>query len=778
MDMLKSKEGLVGEIQALRSKLKGSRDQNSVLSDQLLLLQKECKNLLNSITTYEEANHKLSTQLARLNEKNIQLKKKLKQSIAACSDIKKQAENYISSIQARFYEQMSRFNTFVNNKRDSEEIETSYSLNSLNPPNTFQYDSPALSVSESSMALHDNEDIIMAYTQEIKEKQNEISALNRNFEQKSLDFESAKYNLLETKENYEKKILDKDRMISNLQQEIKILNEELALCSKIHVDESYGRSSEKDLATGRNMDYGAQMESLQYKIAGQSKKFDNYIRTIANLEKQVQLQMIKYSELETSYATLSENLQNAEMERTIASAAAGEAENRVAELESLKMQQARVINEQSYKLNILKHTDEASGNLVKLKEKIESLEKDNQLLLDSITFSQQQAEKIKQEHEVVIAKIQEEMQKKYENLEEIIMRKEDKIKELLTKIQDPEFSIGSEKILVFLVEEFKENSPEILIEKIKEIIMCNSSFQRIYEEIGEENFSLAYTKIKNIIAESKIISNYLENFSIPGKHMSEKLEYLSQLFNDYKSNNISSDFSSFFSGIGSTESFSSTISIPIDTEAKESLTRIIKDYSSNVLSLVTRISNSSQKVNSKLNALALKFQGKSFSEVYNERVLANQIRDYEITTVNECSEIDDDSLSEDLDLKVEMSAKRIKELTEEIKVLKNTCENKEDMIHHLTMKSENLQKDKERKLRECSQLEMRVAELENDIKVNKETYEIADKRKASMITTLEHRISSMKKEYDALKSSIVSEKDELFDHIIRIEQESKSQILW
>ena len=567
-------------------------------------------------------------------------------------------------------------------------------------------------------------------------------------------------------------------MISNLQQEIKILNEELALCSKIHVDESYGRSSEKDLATGRNMDYGAQMESLQYKIAGQSKKFDNYIRTIANLEKQVQLQMIKYSELETSYASLSENLQNAEMERTIASAAAGEAENRVAELESLKMQQARVINEQSYKLNILKHTDEASGNLVKLKEKIESLEKDNQLLLDSITFSQQQAEKIKQEHEVVIAKIQEEMQKKYENLEEIIMRKEDKIKELLTKIQDPEFSIGSEKILVFLVEEFKENSPEILIEKIKEIIMCNSSFQRIYEEIGEENFSLAYTKIKNIIAESKIISNYLENFSIPGKHMSEKLEYLSQLFNDYKSNNISSDFSSFFSGIGSTESFSSTISIPIDTEAKESLTRIIKDYSSNVLSLVTRISNSSQKVNSKLNALALKFQGKSFSEVYNERVLANQIRDYEITTVNECSEIDDDSLSEDLDLKVEMSAKRIKELTEEIKVLKNTCENKEDMIHHLTMKSENLQKDKERKLRECSQLEMRVAELENDIKVNKETYEIADKRKASMITTLEHRISSMKKEYDALKSSIVSEKDELFDHIIRIEQESKSQILW
>ena len=50
--MLKSKEGLVAEIQLLRGKLKNSRDQNSVLSDQLLLLQKECKNLLNSIKNF------------------------------------------------------------------------------------------------------------------------------------------------------------------------------------------------------------------------------------------------------------------------------------------------------------------------------------------------------------------------------------------------------------------------------------------------------------------------------------------------------------------------------------------------------------------------------------------------------------------------------------------------------------------------------------------------------------------------------------------------------
>ena len=47
-----------------------------------------------------------------------------------------------------------------------------------------------------------------------------------------------------------------------------------------------------------------------------------------------------------------------------------------------------------------------------------------------------------------------------------------------------------------------------------------------------------------------------------------------------------------------------------------------------------------------------------------------------------------------------------------------------------------------------------------------------------MIKSLESRINTMKKDYETLKNSIVSEKDELFDHIIRIEQESKNQVAW
>ena len=211
MDLLKSKEGLIEEVKSLRSKLQSSREQNSVLSDQLLLLQKECKNLLNSISGYEETNHKLSSQVARLNEKNIHLKKKLKQAVTACSDIKKQAESYISSIQSRFYEQMSK----MRSSRGGEDTDASCSLSAYNHSSPFKYDSPAISVSErendSSIARFDSEEIIMAYTQEIRDKQTEISALTKNLETKTLDLENFKMNMKTLRDNFEKRIADKDR---------------------------------------------------------------------------------------------------------------------------------------------------------------------------------------------------------------------------------------------------------------------------------------------------------------------------------------------------------------------------------------------------------------------------------------------------------------------------------------------------------------------------------------------------------------------------------------
>lgn len=439
MDMLKNKETPGSEIQILRNKLKNTRDQNSILSDQLQLLQKECKDLLSSISTYEEVNHKLSSQVSKLNEKNTQLKKKLRQSITACSDIKKQAEAYISSLQTRFYEQMARTSTLVTNKKDSEEIETSYSVNSFNQPGSFRCDSPAISVSErendSSIARFDSEEIILAYTQEIKDKQTEISNLNKNLERKTVDIEDIKLKFSNFKENYEKKIQEKERLIYNYQQEIKSLKEELG--NKRLSNESFGNKLSQSVNTKEinslkniNEDYSSQIESLQAKLNNQSKKFENYIRTIANLEKQIQLQMIKYSELENSYKGVCETAQNTEADKKVL-------ENKLAELEMLKIQQAKVINEQSAKINN-KSGDEGLAYINLLKTQLEDLKEDNKKLLEANEHIQEYGNNIKKIKENEIKAIHQEMNTKFIEIQQEIQEKNEEIFELTEKLTKSE----------------------------------------------------------------------------------------------------------------------------------------------------------------------------------------------------------------------------------------------------------------------------------------------------------------------------------------------------
>ena len=794
MDMLKSKEGLVAEIQLLRGKLKNSRDQNSVLSDQLLLLQKECKNLLNSISTYEDSNHKLITQVARLNEKNLQLKKKLKQSISACSDIKKQAEGYISSIQSRFYEQMSRVNTFVNNKKDTEENETSNSFTSLSPQTPFRYDSPAISVSErendSSIARHDNEEIILAYTQEIKDKQTEISMLSRNLEQKNYDYENFKSNYQGLKDNYEKRIAEKDRIIFNLQQEVQNLNEEISNYQKSNKDvleiNKLGQSMSERKLQGHKQNIEeshTQIESLQLKVSNQAKKFDNYIRTIANLEKQVQLQIIKYSELEASNKNTIDALQTAENDKKELLLELENTEKKILELESLKIQQAKVINEQSIKINNYKNIDESQGALANLRRKNESLEEESQKLKEANEFIQNYIDNFKSNKENEIATLREEMRKKIEQLEKLLEDKNEKISEMALElsqtisslnINEKDLTISHnriwKKIKEFLSDEFKEKNPELLLDKLKDMTSSISRLKYIYENLDESSDVGVLTKVKNVIAESKLIEIFFDDFAISGKNLTEKLENLSWIIHVKLKNNPLVNIKN--------EEQEGTIKIFDDSDIKKIIERLFKDFSNHNLSLIAKISNYVQKLNLRVADIAQQFKGKKSLEANKEKFQLNQISDYEITTVHECSEIDDESFSEDYELKVAMSAKRIKELNDEISQLKEMLEGKDDNIHSLQMKYANLQKTKEKLNKQCSSLQDRAAELENEIKTNKEIYEISDKKKSNMIASLENRINVMKKDYESLKNSIVSEKDELFDHIIRIEQESKNQIIW
>jgi chromosome segregation ATPase len=672
MDMLKSKEGLAEEVKSLRSKLQSSREQNSVLSDQLLLLQKECKNLLNSISGYEETNHKLSTQVARLNEKNIHLKKKLKQAVTACADIKKQAESYISSIQSRFYEQMSRMRS-----RPGEDSEGSFSA--FNHSSPFKYDSPAISVSErendSSIARFDSEEIIMAYTQEIRDKQTEISALTKSLETKTIDLENFKMNMKTLRDNFEKRMAEKEKSVASLQQEVRVLHDEISSLRK------EPRSNEEKEVFSRSVseDYVGQVEVLQNKLANQSKKFENYIRTIANLEKQIQLQMIRASELENNLKSSTDSLQGLEQEKASVAAALLASEARVNELESLKIQQAKVINDQSARLSTSRHMDETQA-VSYLKRTIEGLEDDNKKLIEANSYIQNYADSIKKSKDSEILALKLELSKTQEDSPALN-------KSLSENKENP-----YNEVILFCVQTLEESEPNALKERLK---------------------SLLRSRQDNV------------------------------------------------------------------EDARHEIVSVFKEFSNKNLTLIAKISNAMQKVNERLGDFLLKLGNKVVLSGFKERFQVNQIRSYEITTVNECSEKEDESFEEDsLEIKLEQSARRIKELNSEVSMVKDLLEQKDDLIHDLELKSDRFRIDKEKRQKENNELHMKIAELENELRTNKEVFEIADKKKTAMINTLENRISNMKKEMEVQKSAIISEKEELFDHIIRIEQESKTQTSW
>ena len=664
----------------MRSKLQSSREQNSVLSDQLLLLQKECKNLLNSISGYEETNHKLSSQVARLNEKNIHLKKKLKQAVTACTDIKKQAESYISSIQSRFYEQMSRMRF----SRNSEETEANYSMSALNHLSQFKYDSPAISVSErendSSIARFDSEEIIMAYTQEIRDKQTEISALTKNLETKTLDLENFKMNMRTLRESFEKRIAEKERNIAALQQELRVMHDEVASLRKEGRNSSSFEDKDSTLSRSIGDDYLTQVEVLQTKLSSQAKKFENYIRTIANLEKQVQMQMARVSELEMNLKVLSES--NAEMERERIEAAdeLASAETRIAELESLKFQQAKVINDQSSRFTPQKPMDESS-TVTLLKRSIEGLEDDNQKLIEANNYIQNYADSIKKSKDAEILTLKLE----------------------LSRLQDPTSPSSAQSssdprenpykpLTSLLIQSFRESDPQLLRSKLQNLL---SSQQEPSQDLKHE---------------------------------------LSSLF---------------------------------------------KEFSNKNLTLIAKISNAMQKVNERLGDFMQKLASQLSSQAFKAKFAVNQIRSYEITTVNECSEKEDESFEEDtLDIKLEQSARRIKELNSELAMLKDLIEQKDDLIHDLGLKSDRFRADKDKRQKENNELYMKLAELENELRTSRELFDISDKKKSAMIHTLEGKASSMRKELEAQKGAFIAEKEELFDHIIRIEQESKTQSSW
>ena len=680
MDLLKSKEGLVQEVNSLRTKLQSSREQNSVLSDQLLLLQKECKNLLNSISGYEETNHKLSSQVARLNEKNIHLKKKLKQAVTACSDIKKQAESYISSIQSRFYEQMSK----MRSSRGGEDTDASCSLSAYNHSSPFKYDSPAISVSErendSSIARFDSEEIIMAYTQEIRDKQTEISALTKNLETKTLDLENFKMNMKTLRDNFEKRIADKDRNIAGLQQEVRVLHDEIANLRKEGRSSASFEERDSSLSKSISEDYLAQVEVLQTKLASQAKKFENYIRTIANLEKQVQLQMVRASELEMNLKCANDEYLESEQKRKELAAALGLAETRIAELESLKIQQAKVINDQSSRLASSKPADESS-TITLLKRSVESLEDDNKKLIEANTYIQNYADSIKKSKDSEILTLKLELSKLQDSDSPSLQKP-------YPESQDHQYK----DLILFIIQSLNETEPQQIKQKLRTLL---SSHQEPVQDLKHE------------------------------------------------------------------------------------ISSVFKEFSNKNLTLIAKISNAVQKVNERLGEFIQKLSNQLSSQAFKEKFVVNQIRSYEITTVNECSEKEDESFDEDtLDIKLEQSARRIKELNSELNMLKDLIEQKDDLIHDLELKSDRFRIDKEKRQKENNDLHMKLAELENELRTNKEVFEIADKKKTAMINTLENRISLMKKEIEVQKNSIIAEKEELFDHIIRIEQESKTQTSW
>ena len=544
-------------------------------------------------------------------------------------------------------------------------------------------------------------------------------------------------------EKYKKRIKDQENTIEYLEKELQATSDNLQkLSAGIILTKTSFRNEDEDVQQLKlyNDCYKSQIQILELKIFNQNKKFENYRKTVGCLEKQLQTTLAKCSELEGEVANCQQRSKTFENENISLKTLLKTFETRITELEKLKVTQAMIINEQSLKNKNSMNEPGLKQDFIILNHKFKELNQENAVLK---SINRSLTDKI-----ISIANDHKALETQSENKDS---------KEVHHELQETLFfdlSINENPLTKTLP--INKNS-EKNFKNEKNQLIENEIFYYISKELKESDHFLIKKKLSDIfLIYHKLQSNFKE---FTKEKIVSILEFLTKLENFFEG----SDLNEIFLKIQNSHNFSKSGVNSLEKIIKEKICYNIKLFFEKNISIIVSIHDLFFALNNRLMKITDTLY--NLPLVDSKRAGIDEIKKNCKKTENFESE-DDSSAFQDY----------YKNLALEIHNLKSKVDEKDKLVSKLLNEIEHKTLEIEKLTTEKIELLNKQEFSKQELKKLQEIHDLATKTSTNTIFCLEEKLQTLESDYEAYKSSINNEKDQLFDHMIMAEKESDIQL--
>ena len=544
-------------------------------------------------------------------------------------------------------------------------------------------------------------------------------------------------------EKYKKRLKDQENTIEYLEKELQATSDNLQkLSAGIILTKTSFRNEDEDVQQLKlyNDCYKSQIQILELKIFNQNKKFENYRKTVGCLEKQLQTTLAKCSELEGEVANCQQRSKTFENENLSLKTLLKTFETRITELEKLKVTQAMIINEQSLKNKNSMNEPGLKQDFIILNHKFKELNQENAVLK---SINRSLTDKI-----ISIANDHKALETQSENKDS---------KEVHHELQETLFfdlSINENPLTKTLP--INKNS-EKNFKNEKNQLIENEIFYYISKELKESDHFLIKKKLSDIfLIYHKLQSNFKE---FTKEKIVSILEFLTKLENFFEG----SDLNEIFLKIQNSHNFSKSGVNSLEKIIKEKICYNIKLFFEKNISIIVSIHDLFFALNNRLMKITDTLY--NLPLVDSKRAGIDEIKKNCKKTENFESE-DDSSAFQDY----------YKNLALEIHNLNSKVDEKDKLVSKLLNEIEHKTLEIEKLTTEKIELLNKQEFSKQELKKFQEIHDLATKTSTNTIFCLEEKLQTLESDYEAYKSSINNEKDQLFDHMIMAEKESDIQL--
>ena len=544
-------------------------------------------------------------------------------------------------------------------------------------------------------------------------------------------------------EKYKKRLKDQENTIEYLEKELQATSDNLQkLSAGIILTKTSFRNEDEDVQQLKlyNDCYKSQIQILELKIFNQNKKFENYRKTVGCLEKQLQTTLAKCSELEGEVANCQQRSKSFENENLSLKTLLKTFETRITELEKLKVTQAMIINEQSLKNKNSMNEPGLKQDFIILNHKFKELNQENAVLK---SINRSLTDKI-----ISIANDHKALETQSENKDS---------KEVHHELQETLFfdlSINENPLTKTLP--INKNS-EKNFKNEKNQLIENEIFYYISKELKESDHFLIKKKLSDIfLIYHKLQSNFKE---FTKEKIVSILEFLTKLENFFEG----SDLNEIFLKIQNSHNFSKSGVNSLEKIIKEKICYNIKLFFEKNISIIVSIHDLFFALNNRLMKITDTLY--NLPLVDSKRAGIDEIKKNCKKTENFESE-DDSSAFQDY----------YKNLALEIHNLNSKVDEKDKLVSKLLNEIEHKTLEIEKLTTEKIELLNKQEFSKQELKKLQEIHDLATKTSTNTIFCLEEKLQTLESDYEAYKSSINNEKDQLFDHMIMAEKESDIQL--